>query len=182
MKNYAKLVRKIRNNKTIIKKAVSILTIIALGFRYGRINSSPNNLPSNSTQQIERVDTFVEEHTQMKVDGKVQESLSHKSSSYLIKTGSGILIANKRISENSKSALGIRGDDLSKSAQGARVKADACRNAKAGKYSSGNTIIPGTDTLVLQNTYCHYHQNASLSCKLKVKLADSPFHNNGNDN
>ena len=49
---------------------------MALGFRYGSINSSPTNLPSNSTQQIERVHTFVEEHTQMKVDGKVQGSFN----------------------------------------------------------------------------------------------------------
>lgn len=181
MKIYSKLVAKIRNNKTRIKNAVGI-GIMALRLRYGSINSSHINLPSNSTQQIERAHTFVEEHTQMKVDGKVQEGLSHKSSSHLIKTGSGVLIGNKRIPEGSKSALGIRSGELGKSGPGARAKNNSRRNAKAGKYSSGSTIIPGADALVPQNTYCRYHQNAPLSCKPKVKLADSPFQGDGNNN
>jgi len=181
MKIYSKLVAKIRNNKTRIKKAVGIGTM-ALGFRFGSINLSPTNLTSNSTQQIERVDTFVEENTQMKVDGKVQEGLSHKSSSHLIKTGSGVLIGNKRISEGSKSALGIRSGELGKSGPGPRAKADARRSAKAGKYSSGSTIIPGADALVPQNIYCRYHQNAPLSCKPRVKLADDPFPGDGGNN
>ena len=181
MKIYSKLVAKIRNNKTRIKNVVSISTM-SLGFKYGSINSSLTNLPSNSTQQIERVHTFVEEHTQMKVDGKVQESLSHKSSSHLIKMGSGVLIGNKRISEGSKSALGIRNGELGKSGPGLRAKADARRNAKAGKYSSRSTIIPGADALVPQNTYCRYHQNAPLSCKPRVKFADGPFQGDGYNN
>lgn len=52
----------------------------------------------------------MEEHTQ---NGKVQEGLSHKSSSRLIKTGSGVL----RISEYSKSALEIRSSELGKVVQ-----------------------------------------------------------------
>ncbi len=96
----------------------------------------------------------------MKVDGKVQESLSHKSSSHWIKTGSGVLIGNKQISESSKSALKIRSGELGKSGPGPRAKADARRNAKAGKYSSVSTIITGADALVPQNAYCPYRQNA----------------------
>ena len=170
MKIYSKLFAKIRNNKTRIKKTVGIVTM-ALGFRYGSINSIPTNLSSNSTQQIEKVQNFVEEDMQVvNTDGKV------------IKTGSGVLIGNKRISEGSKSALGIRSGDLGKSGPGPRAKADARRNAKAGKYSSGSTIIPGADALVPQNTYCRYHQNAPLSCKPRVKLADGPFQGDGDNN
>ena len=86
-------------------------------------------------------------------------------------------------SEALKSALEIRGGDLGKgSSPGSRAKADARRNAKAGKYSSGSTVIPGADALVPQNTYCHYHQNAPLSCKPRVKLADGPFQGDGDNN
>ena len=170
MKLYSKLAAKIRNNKTRIKKAGGI-GIMALGFRYGSINQIPTNLSSNSTQQIEKVQNFVEEDMQaVNTDGKV------------IKTGSGVLITNKRISEGSKSALVIRSGDLGKSGPGPRAKSDARRNAKAGKYSSGSTIITGADALVPQNTYCRYHQNAPLSCKPKVKLADSPFQGDGDNN
>ena len=48
-------------------------------------------------------------------------------------------------SEALKSALKIRSRDSSKTGPGARARADARRNAKAGKYSSGSTIIPGAD-------------------------------------
>ena len=87
-----------------------------------------------------------------------------------------------RISEGSKSALGIRSSDLGKSGPGPRAKADARRNAKAGKHSSGSTIIPGAIELIPQNTYCRYHQNAPLSCKTRVKLADGPFQGDGDNN
>ena len=171
MKIYSKLVAKIRNNKPRIKKAVGI-GIMALGFRYGSINPIPTNMSSDSTQQIEKVQNFVEEDMQVvNTDGKV------------IKTGSGVLISNKRISEGSKYALGIRsGDHLGKTGPGPRAKADASRNVKAGKYSSGSTIIPGADALVPQNTYCRSHQNAPLSCNARVKLADGPFQGDGDNN
>lgn len=181
MRIYSKLLAKIRNNKTRIKKAVGIGTM-ALGLRYGSINSIPTNLSSNSTQQVEQVHN---EDMQMQVintDDKVQEGLSHKSSSLLIKTGSGILIGNQQISEGSKSTLRIRSGDLGKSGPGPRAKADARRNAKAGKFSSGSTIIPGADGFVPQNTYCRYHKNAPLSCKPRVKLSDGPFQGDGSNN
>lgn len=78
--------------------------------------------------------------------------------------------------------LKISGGDQSKLGPGARAKNDARRNAKAGKYSSGSTIIPGTNALLPQNNYCRYHQNAPLSCKPRVKLADGPFQGDGNNN
>jgi hypothetical protein len=128
MKIYSKLLRK---NQARIKKTIGILTL-GVGIRYGSINSSPINLPSNSTQQIERVNTFVKEHIQ---DGKVQEGLSHKSSSRLIRTGSGVLIGNKRISEGSKFAVEIRSGELGKGGPGPRAKADARRPSKFGPGS-----------------------------------------------
>ena len=178
MKIHSKLLGKIGKNKIRIKKTIGILTL-GVGIRYGSINSSPTNLLSNSTQQIERVDTFVEEHTQ---DSKVQEALSYKSLSRLIKRDFEVLIGNKRISEYSKSALEIRSGELGKSGPGPRAKADARRNAQAGKFSSGSTIIPGADGFVPQTTYCRYHENSPLSCKPNVKVSDSPFQDNGGDN
>ena len=177
MKIYYKILGKIRNNKARIKKTIGILTL-GVGIRYGRINSSPTNFSSNSTQQIERVNTFVEEHTQ---DGKVQEGLSHKSSSRLIKTGSGLLIGNKRISEDSKSELEIRGGELGKSGPGPRAKADARRNAQAGKFSSSSTLIPGANGFVPPTGYTHFHKNSPLSCKPRAKPLNSLFQDDGND-
>ena len=170
MKIYSKLGAKIRNNKTRIKNAVGIVTV-AVGLRYGKINSIPTSLSSNSTQQVERLHSYVEEDIQV-----------INTNRKVIKTGSGILISNQQIFEGSKSALEVRGGDFRKSGPGARAKADARRNPKAGKYSSGSTIIPGADALVPQNTYCRYHQNAPLSCKPRVKLADGPFQGDGDNN
>ena len=170
MKIYSKLLGKIRNNKARIKKTIGIGTL-ALGLRYGSINPIPTNLSSNFTQQIEKVQNFVEEDMQVvNTDGKV------------IETGSGILIGNQPISEGSKSALIIRSGDLGKSGPGARAKADARRNAKAGKFSSGSTVIPGANGFVPQQTYCRYHENAPLSCKPTVKVTDGPFQGNGDNN
>ena len=60
MKIASKLLGKIRNNKTRVKKAVGIVTV-AVGLRYGTMNSIPTNLSSNSTQQVEQVHNYVEE-------------------------------------------------------------------------------------------------------------------------
>lgn len=183
MKIYSKLLGKIRNNKTRVKKAVGIVAI-AVGLRCGRINSIPTNLSSNFTQQVQQVHNYVEEYMQViNTDGKVKDALSHKSSSHLIKTGSGILIGNQQISEGSKSALIIRSGDLGKGSNpGARAKADARRNAQAGKFSSGSSIIPGANGFVPQQPYCRYHENAPLSCKPKVKVSDGPFQGDGDNN
>ena len=53
-----------------IKKIIGILAL-SVGIKYGSINSSPTNLSSNSTQQIEKVQNFVEEDMQVvNTDGK----------------------------------------------------------------------------------------------------------------
>ena len=80
MKIYYKLLGKIRNNKTRVKKAVATVTIavgLRSGLRYGSINSIPTNLSSNSTQQVEQVHNYVEEDMQViNTDGKVKDGLS----------------------------------------------------------------------------------------------------------
>jgi len=85
MKIYSKLLSKIRNNKARVKKVVGIVSV-AVGLRYGKINSIPTSLSSNSTQQVEQVQNYVEEDIQViDTDGKV------------IKTGSVILIGNQEV-------------------------------------------------------------------------------------
>jgi hypothetical protein len=168
MKIYSKLLGKIRNNKTRVKKAVGTVTI-AVGLRYDSINSIPTNLSSNSTKQVEQVHNYVEEDMQViNTDGKVKDGLSQKSSSHFIKTGSGAVIeirTSVQPSEALKSALEVRCGDLGKSGPGARAKADASRNAKAGKFSSGSTIIPGASGYVPQKTYCLSNKNRPPSCQ-----------------
>ncbi len=157
MKIYSKLVGKIVKNKTRIKNAVGIVSF-AIGLRYCKINSIPDNLSSNPTSQVERI-------------------YNHH-----VEADSGVLTSNKQISEGSKSSLNVRCGDLSKSGPGARAKADARQNAKAVKSSSGSTLIPGAEALVPQNSYCLYHKNAPLSCKSSVKVSNSPFQGDGDNN
>ena len=102
MKVYCKVLSKIRNNKAKLKKVVGIVTV-AVGLRYGKINSIPTSLSSNSTQQVERLHSYVEEDIQV-----------INTNSKVIKTGSGILISNQQISEGSKSALEVRCGDFRK--------------------------------------------------------------------
>lgn len=119
MKIYLKLLGKIQNNKTRAKKAVGIVAM-AVKLRYGSIHSIPTNLSSNSTQQVEQVHNpvhnYVEEDMQViNTDVKVKDGLIHKSSSNLIKTGSGAVIAVRTSvppSEALKSTLEIRSGSI----------------------------------------------------------------------
>ena len=46
--------------------------------------------------------------------------------------------------------------------------------------SSGNSLIPGTNGLLPQHTYCQYHKlDRPFSCKTGVKVSDGPFQNDG---
>lgn len=77
------------------------------------------------------------------------------------------------------------GDIPSKSGPGARAKANARRNARAGKFSSGSSLIPGADGFVPKNPYSPYQKYDLGSCKPIVKVAPNPFFNdgsNGNNN
>ena len=80
------------------------------------------------------------------------------------------------------SVIGVQTCALPICSPGSRAKADARRNAQVGKFSSGSTIIPGADALLPQNTHYRYHQNAPLSCKPRVKLADGPFQGDEDNN
>ena len=94
-------------------------------------------------------------------DGKVKDALSHKSSSHLIKTGSGILIGNQQISEGSKSALRIRSGDLGKSGPGARANAGVRRTGQTA--SSGSSIF--VKAYIPHHLYCnHYLRRSSTTC------------------
>jgi len=147
MKVYSKVLSKIRNNKAKLKKLAGIVTV-AVGLRYGKFNSIPTSLSSNSTQHVERLDTYFEEDIQViKTNGKV------------IKRGSGILIGNQQISEGSKSALEVRCGDFRKSGPGARAKADARRNFNKG---SGSSIIPGASGYTPQHIYRIYKESGRL--------------------
>jgi hypothetical protein len=45
------------------------------------------------------------------------------------------------------------------------------------------TIIQGANGFVPQQTYCHYHKSdPPLFCKTSVKVSDSPFQGDGDNN
>ena len=151
MKSYSKLLGKIRNSKT---RRVIGLGILRFGLRYGSINSIPTNLSSNSTQQVEQVQNYKDMQV-INTDGKV------------IKTGSGIL-------------LRIRSGDLEKgSSPGARAKADARRNAQAGKFSSGSSITPGASGYTPQHIYRIYKESGRLPAPQPKFEAGVPNFNDG---
>jgi hypothetical protein len=85
------------------------------------------------------------------------------------KNGEEINVSSVQPSKTLKSALQVRSGDLAKSGPGSRAKADARRDAKTG---SSRIWVNG---FVPQRAYCHYHVNAPLSCKTRVKLSDSQF-------
>ena len=165
-------------NRQTIQKAIG-LAVTAWTFRFGAISSDP--LPPDVSDGP--YNQRLEEYSSYKKTEPDDESINPIQ----VKTGSGAVIEiqnqQNQPFEALKSALEIRSGDLGKgSSPGSRAKADARRNAQAGKFSSGSTIIPGADGFVPQNTFCRYHENALLSCKLKVKVSDSPFQDNGGDN
>jgi len=117
-----------------IKKVIGII-IITLGppelksGKRNQNNSTISNLSLNSTQHIER---SIEKDKDIKMDCEICES--------------------------SKSALKIRSGELSKNGPGARARADARRNSKAGKYTSSTIIIPGVSGYTPQHVYPLYHE------------------------
>lgn len=168
MKIYSKLLSKIQNNKARVKKVVGIVSV-AVGLRYGKINPISASLWSNSTQQVEQVQNYVEEDIQViDTDGKV------------IKTGSVILIGNQQISEGSKSALIIRSGDgdlgKSKSGPGARAKAAARRNFNK---KSGSSIIPGASGYTPQHIYRIYKESGRLKAPTTKIDTGVPNFNDG---
>ena len=181
--------------RQIAKKAIG-LGAAAWSFKFGAMNSNTNDLPPtrvDSGQYTQRLEAQYEYQKTETVDDDEQSLTESQSvNSIRFKTGSGavvdirnqqnqkngetpmeINVSSVQPSEALKSALEVRSGDLGKSGPGPRAKADAIRHSKA--KGSGSIIIPGANGFVPQNTYCHYHQNAPLSCKTKVKLSDNQF-------
>ena len=186
MKFYPKFLDKIRNNKDRLKRVVGIVSV-AVGLRYAKINSISTSLSSNSTQRLETQYSDKESAT---VGDNSQSLIESESINYTrIKVDSGVLFIPRKYFQNEipdylKQAIQLRSGDLDlgkwKFGPGPRAKSDAIRNFKA--KPSSRSIIQGVNGFVPQNTYCRYHENAPLSCKPKVKLSDSPFQDNGDDN
>jgi len=168
-----------RKNSSGKKRRIFASAVLAGNFLFG--NLKPNDL---KTQNYSNATPLTQEKVILEESNSFDPSYN---SGKTIQTGSGYVIKiqnqQNQPSEALKSALEIRSGDLGKgSSPGSRAKADARRNAQAGKFSSGSTIIPGADGFVPQTTYYRYHENAPLSCKPKVKVSDSPFQDNGGDN
>jgi len=167
-----------RKNSSGKKRRIFASAVLAGNFLFG--NLKPNDLKTQNYSNATPLTVILEESNNF-------DPSSNSGKTIQIQTGSGYVIKNQnqqnQPSEALKPALEIRNGDLGKgSSPGSRAKADARRNAKAGKFSPGSTIIPGADGFVPKSTYCGYHGNAPLSCKPKVKVSDSPFQNNGGDN
>ena len=176
VKVFFQKLRRVKKRK-LLSKSIG-LVITAWTLKYGAMNSNRINSVSPPVDYSQT--------TQPLKASYLDKNDTQSVNLIKLKTGSGtVLVVRKhqnQTSEASKSALEVRCGDFRKSGAGGRAKADARRNARARKYSSGSTLIPGADALVPQNTYCRYHQNAPLSCKPRVKLADGPFQGDGDNN
>ena len=171
-----------RKNSSGKKRRIFASAILAGNLLFG--NLKPNDL---KTQNYSNATPLTQEKVILSQEEESNSFDPSYNSGKTIQTGSGYVIKiqnqQNQPSEALKSALEIRSGDLGKgSSPGSRAKADARRNAQAGKFSSGSTIIPGADGFVPQTTYCRYHENAPLSCKPTVKGTDGPFQDNGGDN
>jgi hypothetical protein len=159
-----------RRVMSVMKKAFAAV-VAGYAFRYGRIDLNAD-LWANSDQHLETTYSY-QEFT----DG------NQSVNSIRIKTGSGTILTTRKEQNQTSEALKVRSGDLGKSGPGSKAKADSRRNFKAGKFSSGSTIIQGANGFVPQQTYCHYHKSdPPLSCKTSVKVSDSPFQGDGDNN
>ena len=174
--------------RQIAKKAIG-LGAAAWAFKFGAMNSNVNNFPPtrvDSGQYTQRLKAQYSYQKTATVDDDEQSLTESQSvNSIRVKTGSGAVInirkqqsqkngeeinvSSVQPSEALKSASEVRSGDLGKSGPGPRAKADARRHAKTG---SSSIFVNG---FVPQSTYCHYHENAPLSCKTRVKLSDNQF-------
>ena len=171
-------ISKIKKRKLL--KRLFVAVIAAYQFKFGGfVNHTPDS-SVNSKQKIKFADS-----NNVITSKNNNGSIKNETPQVKIDSGTILVIQNQQNPhpESLKSVLKIQGGDLGKNTgPGARARADARRNAQAGKFSSGSTIIPGADGFVPSTTYCGYHENAPLSCKPKVKVSYSPFQDNGGDN
>jgi len=162
---------KLRGRKRkLFASAMLILRLLFGGLQSASASSNSKTFQSGGNSKTE-ISRTLNQESPMIADFNQQPELVLEGSQITLDTPSGQI------------TLGLpRGGEWQKSGPGSRAKADARRNAQAGKFSSGSTIIPGADGFVPQSTYCRYHENAPLSCKPKVEVSDSPFQDNGGDN
>lgn len=186
------------NNKNIKKKLnfyksklgkVLAIFIFSIGVRYYFTNSLYRNSGSESDQSVERVTSQQSFFLEEKLINNKEEIFSQNCSTPLVVTGSSKIFCSQNISQSSKAALEIRSGDLnSKSGPGAKAKADAARNVKAGRYSSNyNNIF--AEAFTNSKVYQRYHP-AGVSYKTPAKVSRTEFENenpgpddstNGND-
>jgi hypothetical protein len=120
---------------SVIKKAFAAV-VAGHAFRYGRRDLNADLL-ANSDQHLETTNSYQEF-----ADG------NQSVNSIRIKTGSGIIVTTREKQNQTSEALKVRSGDLGKPGPGPRAKADSRRNFKAGKFSSGSSIIQGADGFV----------------------------------
>jgi hypothetical protein len=172
MKAFLKKIAKVKKRRAI-KKAMAVGATVWT-FKYGVINAN-TDLFVNYGQYNQRLEA--------QYSSKKTETDDQSVNSIRFKTGSGAVIEiqkqQNKTPEALKSALTIRNGDLGKSGPGPRGKADARKNFKAKGW--GSTILPGVEGFLPQNIYCHYHENAPLSCKPRVKVLDGQFQDDGNN-
>ena len=135
-----------RKNSSGKKRRIFASAVLAGNFLFG--NLKPNDLKTQNYSNATPLTVILEESNSFDPS---------YNSGKTIQTGSGYVIKiqnqQNQPSEALKSALEIRSGDLGKgSSPGSRAKADARRNAQAGKFSSDSTIIPGADGFVPQTT------------------------------
>jgi hypothetical protein len=89
---------KISIDKQVVKNRMEIKLAVFLGLPFLPnlpLLPEPSFFPNQEVFAPQQIVKEAIDPVKKAVDGKVQEGLSHKSSSHLIKTGSGVLIGNK---------------------------------------------------------------------------------------
>lgn len=151
---------------SVMKKAFA--TVIAgYAFRYGQIDLNADLL-ANSDQHLETTYSYQES-----ADG------NQSVNSIRIKTGSRTMFTTRKEQNQTSEALKVRSGDLGESGPGPRAKVDARRHFK-NRSRSSSLFVHG---FVPQQTYCQYHKSdPPLSCKTSVKVSNSQFQGDGDNN
>ena len=147
----------------IVKKVFGLAST-GWALRFGAVKLDPPRIRADYDQYTQRLEGH-----------QKTDTIYDNEQSVRVITGSGTILEFGKKQTGPSEALKVRCGDLGKSGPGARAKAAARRNAKAGKFSSGSIVIPGASGYVPQKTYCLYHKNRPLSCRPEVKVSNDPF-------
>ena len=144
-------------------------------FRFGQIDSTADLL-TNSDQHLKTTYSYQESE-----DGHQSLIENQSVNSIQIKTGSGtILTAEKNeTSEALKYVLEVRSGDLGKSGPGPRAKADAKQRGSSSPFV--HRFVP-QHTSSQHHNYKNYKLDPPFSWKTRVKVSDSSFQGDGNNN